>query len=98
MNGFFRTTELRSGPGPDWTPGPVHSLAGPGPGHLGPPGPGPALGQSTSVLVLVQLDLVVVELVKPSKADEVDGRDADVSFDEELGDLGTNVSPEIRTL
>ena len=51
-----------------------------------------------SVLVLVRLDLVVVELVKPSKADEVDGRDADVSFDKELGDLGTNVNPEIRTL
>ena len=50
------------------------------------------------VLVLVRLDLVVVELVKPSKADKVDGRDADVLFDEELGDLGTNVSPEIRTL
>ena len=51
-----------------------------------------------TLLVLVRLDLVVVELVKPSKADEVDRRDADVSFDEELGDLGTNVSPEIRTL
>ncbi len=50
------------------------------------------------LLFLVRLDLPVFELVKPGKADKVDGRDADALFDEEVGDLGTNMSPEIRTL
>lgn len=50
------------------------------------------------LLFLVRLDLPVFELVKPGKADEVDGRDADALFDKELGDLGTNMSQEIRTL
>lgn len=51
-----------------------------------------------SLLILVRLDLLVVELVKPGKAHKIDGRNADAFSDEEFGDLGTNVSPEIRTL
>lgn len=53
---------------------------------------------SATISSFVRLDLPVFELVKPGKADKVDGRDADALFDEELGDLGTNISPEIRTL
>lgn len=49
------------------------------------------------LLFFVRLDLPVFELVKPGKADKVDGRDADALFDEEVGDLGTNMSPDIRT-